>query len=105
GALWIASQVDPTVVRFDLASGAKHTIDLGSVPSAIAAGAGAVWVTSEESGTVYRIEPRTRTVVAAIGVGNGPIGVAVGAGAVWVANRRDATVSRIDPATDTVTGV
>lgn len=103
GALWIASEVDPTVVRVDLATGARKTIDLGSIPTAIAAGAGAVWVTSEESGIVYRIEPRSRTVVDAIGVGNGPIGVAVGEGAVWVANRQDATVSRIDPATDAVT--
>jgi peptide/nickel transport system substrate-binding protein len=105
GALWIASQVDPTVVRVDLASGATSTIDLGSTPTAIAAGAAAVWVASEEGGIVYRIEPRTRTVVDSIHVGNGPVGVAVGEGAVWVANRQDATVSRVDPATDTITGV
>ena len=70
----------------------------------MAAGAGALWVASEEAGTVTRIEPRSGTVVRAIPVGNGPSAVAAGEGAVWVVNGHDGTVSRIDPATNTVTG-
>ena len=42
----------------------------------MAAGAGALWVASEEAGTVTRIEPRSGTVVQPIPVGNGPSAVA-----------------------------
>ena len=80
------------------------SIPVGANPTAIAAGAGALWVASEEAGTVTRIEPRTGTVVRAIPVGNGPSALASGEGAVWVVNRHDGTLSRIDPATNTVTG-
>ena len=66
---------------------------------------GAVWVTSEEGGVVFRIEPRLREVTDTIGVGNGPVAVAVGEGAVWVVNRQDANVYRIDPATNQVTDI
>jgi peptide/nickel transport system substrate-binding protein len=64
-----------------------------------------VWVTSEEGATVFRIEPRSGTVVGTIAVGNGPVDVAVADGAAWIANRQDATVSRVDPATDAVTDI
>ena len=36
---------------------------IGANPTAIAAGAGAIWVASEESGTVTRLDPRTGAVV------------------------------------------
>ena len=48
---------------------------------AIAAGAGALWVTSEEAGTVTRIEPRTGARRRRVNVGNGPTALAVGEGA------------------------
>ena len=53
-------------------TGPSGVIHLGAPPSAIAAGAGAVWITSEETGTLFRVEPRTGTVVRAIRVGNRP---------------------------------
>ena len=70
--------------------------------AALAAGAGALWVTSEESGIVTRIDPRTGTVVAPVNVGNGPTAVATGEGAVWVVNHGDGTLARLDPATNAV---
>jgi YVTN family beta-propeller protein len=92
------------VRRIDLRRpGAASSIPISGNPGAIAAGAGAVWVASEEAGTVTRINPRTRAVVKAIHVGNGPSAVAVGEGAVWAVNRPDGTVSRIDPRTNAVT--
>ena len=80
-------------------------IPIGAVPSAIVAGAGALWVSSEESGTVTRIDPRSGAVVRVIAVGNGPSALAVGEGAVWVANRHDGTLSRIDPARNVESGI
>jgi virginiamycin B lyase len=71
---------------------------VGRAPAAIAAGAGAVWVTNNLDDTVSRINPRTSQVVKTIRVGAGPAGVAVDENAVWVASNGDHTVSRIDPA-------
>ena len=73
-----------------------------SNPTAIAAGAGALWVVSEEAGTLTRIEPRTGTAGRPIRVGNGATAVAAGEEAVWVVNRYDGTLSRIDPETGAV---
>ena len=72
-------------------------------PQRVAAGEGAIWVTSSSGGgSVVRLDPQSHDVTDTIEVGNGPVGIAVGAGAVWVANSLDGTVSRIDPATGRV---
>jgi DNA-binding beta-propeller fold protein YncE len=70
-------------------------------PGGIAAGEGAVWITSHANATVTRLDPRTlKTVGEAIPVGAGPTDVAVGAGSAWVANTDDGTVTRIDASSD-----
>jgi virginiamycin B lyase len=71
-------------------------------PQDIALGFGAVWVSSERSGTVLRIDPRTNSATP-IRVAGKPNAIAVGADAVWVKNSDRRTVQRIDPQTDTVT--
>lgn len=70
----------------------------------VAAGAGAAWVAGE--GTVMRIDPRSRRVVATIPVGENTGDVTVGEGGVWViAVRGDAkTLVRIDPQSNEVAG-
>jgi YVTN family beta-propeller protein len=78
-------------------------VDVGTTPTDVAVGEGAVWVTNSADGTVDRIDPTTHTVRQTIGVGHGPDGVAVGEGSVWVANGLDGTVSRIDPLSNQVT--
>ena len=80
------------------------TIPVGNSPSAIATGAGGVWITDDADNTVTRLDPSSENaVIGTTSVGQGPTAVAVGAGAVWVANTQDNTVSRIDPRTATVT--
>ncbi len=78
-------------------------VSVGTTPTDVTAGEGAVWVTNAADGTVDRIDPVTHTVRQTIPVGNGPDGIAVGAGSVWVANGLDGTVSRIDPRSNLVT--
>jgi peptide/nickel transport system substrate-binding protein len=78
-------------------------VDVGTRPTDVAVGEGAVWVTNAADGTVDRIDPNTRTVRQTVRVGNGPDGIAVGAGSIWVANGLDGTVSRIDPRSSDVT--
>jgi YVTN family beta-propeller protein len=78
------------------------TGSLGGSPSDIAAGGGALWITSPDEQTVSRVEPETGELRQTIRVGSGPSGVAADAHGVWVANSLDGTVSRIDPRTNTV---
>jgi YVTN family beta-propeller protein len=78
------------------------SVDVGSAPSSIATGAGAVWVTSGAEGTVTRIDPSDAHVEQTLVVGSSPAGVAFAGGAIWVANALDGSVSRIDPRADQV---
>jgi YVTN family beta-propeller protein len=80
----------------------RAVVPLGTPPSALAAGYGAVWVTDYDAGTVSRVDPSTRVVVQTIAVGSTPGGIAVGGGAVCVANNYAGTVSRIDPTVNRV---
>lgn len=102
GDLWVVDW-DGLVLRLDPETEKTlATVDVGNAPSAIAAGAGAVWVANTFDGTVSRIDP-ANVVTATIPVGHGPSSIAVGAGAVWVADTLDGDLVRIDPATNAVT--
>jgi YVTN family beta-propeller protein len=57
---------------------------VGHAPSALAVGAGAVWVANAGDGTVSRIDIAKGELVETIDVGNAPSGIAFGNGAVWV---------------------
>ena len=99
-------------------------IKVGAEPRYLAVGAGSVWVTSYDSGDVYRIDPTTDKVVQRIAVGPGPQGIsvdrhgvhvdaasgrvagrvrtgpqtrgiAVGAGGAWVATSAGSTLSHV----------
>jgi YVTN family beta-propeller protein len=102
GSLW---RVDPDgyLTRIDPDSG-RHlgSVDVGNDPSAIATGAGSIWVANNADGTVTRIDPTT-LVPSTFPVGHGPAGIAVDAAGVWVANAGDNTLVRIDPDTNVVT--
>jgi YVTN family beta-propeller protein len=103
GSVWVGSDYG-AIARVDPDTRNVETVSLGNSPSAIAAGAGGVWVTDDVDNTVARIDPASaNAVTATTPVGPGPSAVATGAGAVWVANTQDNTVVRIDPRTAVVT--
>jgi branched-chain amino acid transport system substrate-binding protein len=104
GALWLAGDAQERVVwRLDPKTHrVVARIRLPFIPKAIAAGSGAVWVTSLLGDAVSRIDPRTNRIVATIPVGRGPLAIAAGNGAVWVTSAIDETLWRIDPRTDRV---
>jgi YVTN family beta-propeller protein len=83
-------------------TGLVADIPVGTGPTSVVAGDGAVWVTNTADQTVERIDPRTGTVRQTVTVGEGPSGIASGAGAVWVANGLAGDVSRIDVKTNDV---
>jgi YVTN family beta-propeller protein len=105
GSIWvIGDAADHRLWRIDPR---RHrilaTIPLRFPPGAVAAGAGAVWVSDALGDRVVRVDPSTNRIVASIPVGRGAAGVAFGAGSVWVAGSVDHTVTRVDPETNRVT--
>ena len=56
---------------------------VGTEPTAIAAGEGAVWVANGGDGTLARIDPGTRRVTETIEVGGSPSALAIADGSVW----------------------
>jgi YVTN family beta-propeller protein len=87
-------QIDPATNRV------ATTIEIGSDPSGIAVGEGAVWVTDRDDNTLSRIDLETRA-VKAVPVDPSPMGVATGDGVVWVASSYGAGTSllSIEPTT------
>jgi YVTN family beta-propeller protein len=67
-------------------------------PTAVALGGGALWISAID-GSLIRVDPSLRRIVASIHVCRNALAVAYGEGAVWVACG-NATVVRVDPKTD-----
>ena len=82
----MTSESDRAVWRIDPETEEPEAIiPVGKRPWELTTGAGSVWLTDADAGTVTRIDPRTNEVVARIKVGYKPHGVAVAGGFVWVA--------------------
>jgi hypothetical protein len=71
---------------------------IGPNPTAVTLGGGALWISAID-GSVIRVDPNLRRIVASIPVCGNALAVAYGEGAVWVACG-NATVVRVDPQTD-----
>lgn len=107
-SLWVAAgdrltRVDPSKDRVE-ASIPIAAQDSG--PSAVAYGAGAVWVAVAVPGSVWRVDPKTNKVVAKVSLGEslaGFIGLSATNGAVWISSgeqqggQRGGILMRIDP--------
>ena len=103
GSVWVVDP-DGLVARVDPRTGRRiASVDVGNLPSAIASGAGSVWVTNGADGTVTRIDAAT-LLTTTIPVGHGPAAVAVNDAGAWVADAGDDTLVRIDPETNAVAG-
>jgi virginiamycin B lyase len=126
-SLWIANRTEGTVSRLDARTGrVLATIPIGDtarlhpgcevdyddspagtflirrcdLPSAIAVGAGAVWVGRNDTLSIVKIDPGTNRVVATIPVGVHVFGLTASNSAVWVSAYEDERVVRIDPSTN-----
>lgn len=71
---------------------------VGSNPTAIAFGAGSMWVGSEDDGTVSRVDPKTNAVRGATVKTGAPVAIVIRDGSVLVANQFGSLTS-INPAT------
>jgi DNA-binding SARP family transcriptional activator/ABC-type branched-subunit amino acid transport system substrate-binding protein len=84
------------------------TVPLGSSPSSVAVGAGAVWVLDADDKTISMIDPKTRS-REIFSSSSTPTDLAAGAGALWIGNAfrerpfsatsYPESVSRLDPET------
>ena len=104
GSVWVADakdhklrQIDPRTNRVVHA----FPVNIADEPEgSIAAGAGSLWLLTNEngtdSGTLSRLDPRTGKAIANIKVKPHSYAVVVAAGSAWVSNSSDASVLRID---------
>jgi YVTN family beta-propeller protein len=107
-SVWAASYVPPGIARLDIEGDSPTATitrvrGLPFITTAMAVGAGSLWVRDQRRDVVRRMDPRTLGVQHVIQTGSDPAAIAVGAGAVWVANSGDGSVSRIDPRSNVVT--
>ena len=122
GALWVAAagsegsmllRINPATGEVVAAIPLSDEQGLSDHVPEVVVGQGAVWVVGQGPadveggrGTVWRIDPDTNEVIAAVGLA-GPTSrstsIAVGAGAVWVADISESTLFQIDPATSRIT--
>lgn len=105
GSLWVAAQDSNQVVRVDPATGRASAVIPVPRPLGIAAGFGALWVTSYgEHPALLRVDPASLRVTARTPIGVAGT-VAAGADAVWVAcgEGEGPSVLRVDPASGRIT--
>jgi DNA-binding beta-propeller fold protein YncE len=94
GGVWVIGDAgDQRMWRINQRKGA---VRLGFPPSAVAYGAGSLWVTDQLGHRLVRIDPATRRIVKSIPVGGEPMAVAVAPTGVWVADALHHKVLRID---------
>ena len=80
------------------------TISVANAPCALAGDGTSVWVTSNSTTELDRIDPVTNIVVERITIDRGGCGIAVGSdGRIWIAELGVGAVIAVDPATSQVT--
>jgi YVTN family beta-propeller protein len=73
------------------------TMSIHGSPGGIASGAGWIWLTDTQAGSLLKVDPQTHAVVDTIPIGGGAGGVAFGTGSVWVVASDAGEVDRVDP--------
>ena len=105
--LWAADCRDGTLHRFDRASSKETAVVATGIANPrgefnVTAGAGSIWIPSDEKGVISRVDPATNRVVASVAVDPGTYYLAYGFGSLWAASSRMNSLQRIDPATNKV---
>jgi virginiamycin B lyase len=105
GSLWIPSCGAKELVRVSLASGKiQSRLPLAPADSegGVSAGAGSIWMATNSTGRLARINPRTNKVVATIAVPSGSFCPFFYAGYVWLTSSEHSILSKINPKTNRV---
>ena len=131
GSVWIASAAEGIVQRIDARTGAlvatirvadpqrllaagcapssEHAYATGSfglracdAPSAVAAGADAIWAVANDANAIVRVDPARNVVTDTVALGFDAWSVTASGDAVWVSDYIDDALVRVDPATRAV---
>ena len=101
GEVWVVNDQGEVVEIDPRTNAASKPIPVAADSlTALAVGAGAVWVADPFGGSVWRIDPDPEPILRTIPLGVGVDGVAFGEGAVWATNEIADEVYRIDPDTN-----
>ncbi len=101
GAVWVIDRGEPRMVRVDPNSGSVTPIPLPTPIEAAAAADGSIWASAFEDERVFRIDPATGEVLAAVAVGSKGYKYIVPVdGQLYVGESH--RLVRIDPSTDQV---
>jgi streptogramin lyase len=95
----------PPALNVAPTSGANGTVSIETpgLPHAVGAGFGSVWVADHRGGYVYRVDPRTNRVTAAINAVQSLCGaLGFGGGAAWVSACGGGPTYKIDAATNRI---
>ncbi|HEX3361644.1 MAG TPA: protein kinase [Solirubrobacterales bacterium] len=106
GRVWVADTEGAGITAVNTKGGRVVRRDLSprTAPLRLATGAGGLWVSVAEHGTVRRIDLSSFAVGAPIPAGRRPTGITVADGLVWVADTRSGSVTRVDPSLEAVSG-
>jgi streptogramin lyase len=107
GSLWVADCKAKTVNRIDIRAARVTAVIATGLASPdgemnVVSGAGSVWVASDQTGVVARINPATNTIIASVKVEPGSCYLAFGEGALWVVSAASQTLQKVDPAVNSV---
>jgi YVTN family beta-propeller protein len=100
-AVWIAEV--STVSRLDATTNViTGSTDVGAITmlccsSSVAVGEGSVWVSKNEAGKVWRVDPATTTALGSTSTGPNTSQIAAGEGGVWLTRPNAGSVVRLDP--------
>lgn len=106
-SVWVASCRKDSVYRIDKQTGKLLSIipcgisdEHGEISLAI--GDGSVWILSDSSGILTRINPKSNSIQAKMPVMTNSYCAAYGFNSVWITNTNNNSVQRIDPKTNAV---
>jgi streptogramin lyase len=107
GSLWVADCKERTLNRIDLQTAQKSAV----IPTGIAnpkgelnvvAGAGSIWVASDDKGVIARVDPTSNQVTTSIQVDPHTYYLAFGLGSLWAVSAVHQSLQKIDPQTNEV---
>lgn len=107
GSVWVADCEDKAVHRIDSRTGREVAVVRTGLASPdgetnVVAGDGSIWVPSDASGKIARLDPATNQVIASVPVDPGTHYLAFGFGSLWAVSSSRQSLQQIDPRTNTV---
>lgn len=107
GSLWVADCKDRTLNRIDLKTAQKTAVIETGIANPkgelnVVAGAGSIWVASDDKGVIARVDPASNAVTASIAVDPSTYYLAFGLGSLWAVSAVHQSLQKVDPQSNAV---